>query len=102
MEVRLNKRQKIKQLLNKLGISADLTFNKLFKPAISKKILLHYFDELESKRSSLVEYKVKNDKTLLVDLVLNNSDLNIKQKLTKFLAEIGNDDERVINITVEI
>jgi len=35
MEVRLNKRQKIKQSFNKLGISADLTFKKLFKPAIS-------------------------------------------------------------------
>lgn len=84
MEVRLNKRQKIKQFFSKLGISSDLTFKKLFKPAISKKILLHYFDELESKRSALVDYKTKNDKTLLVDLVVNNSDLGIKQILQLF------------------
>lgn len=32
MEVRLNKRQKIKQLFEKLNIKNDLTFKKLFKP----------------------------------------------------------------------
>ena len=50
MEVRLNKRQKIKQLFKTLGIKSDLTLKKLFKPAIAKKVLLHYLDELESKR----------------------------------------------------
>ncbi len=33
MEVRLNKRQKIKQLFNKLGIKSDLSFKSLFKAA---------------------------------------------------------------------
>jgi hypothetical protein len=37
MEVRLNKRQKIKQLFKTLGIEADLTFQKLFKPASSSR-----------------------------------------------------------------
>jgi len=85
MEVRLNKRQKIKQLFNKLGISANLTFKKLFKPAISKKVLLHYFDGLESKRSTLVDYKAKNEKTLLVDLILNNPIL-ASDKFCNYLA----------------
>ena len=40
MEVRLNKRQKMKQLFAKLGIKADLIFKKLFKPAISKKSIV--------------------------------------------------------------
>lgn len=42
MEVRLNKRQKIKSLFKTLDIKSDLTLKSLFKPAISRKILLHY------------------------------------------------------------
>ena len=62
MEVRLNKRDKIKQLFKTLGIKAELIFKKLFKPAISRTILLHYLDELESKRPMLLDYKARNDK----------------------------------------
>ncbi len=81
MEVRLNRRQKIKQLLSKLGIAGRLTFKKLFKPAISKKVLLHYLDELESKRPPLLDYKASNAKALLVDLVFSNPMLGPKQIL---------------------
>lgn len=76
MEVRLNKRQKIKQLFNALGIKSDLSFKSIFKPAISRKILLHYIDELDSKRSPLLDYKPVNDKALLVALIINNPDLS--------------------------
>lgn len=89
MEVRLNKRQKIKQLFNKLGIKSDLSFKSLFKPATAKKILLHYLDELESKRPPLLNYRADNplrqgyaghdDKALLADLILNNPDLGSKR-----------------------
>lgn len=72
MEVRLNKRQKMKQLFAKLGIKADLTFKKLFKPNFAKKILLHYIDELERKRPALLDYKPANDRALLADLIFNN------------------------------
>ncbi len=84
MEVRLNKRQKIKQLFKKLGVKSNLTFKKLFKPAISKKVLLHYLDELEGKRSILPDYKPTNDKALLASLVLNNPELKPKQILQMF------------------
>lgn len=84
MEVRLNKRQKIKQLFAKLGIKSDLTFNNLFKPATAKKVLLHYLDELESKRPILLDYKAKNDEALLVALNINNPELGPKQILQMF------------------
>ncbi len=84
MEVRLNKRQKIKQLFKTLNIKADLTFKKLFKPAISKKVLLHYLDELESKRPALLDFDITKDKTLLVDLIFNNPNLGPKQILQMF------------------
>lgn len=84
MEVRLNKRQKIKALLKTLDIKSDLSFKSLFKPAISRKILLHYIDEFESKRSSLLDYKPANDKALLAALIMNNPELSTTKILQMF------------------
>jgi hypothetical protein len=84
MEVRLNKRIKIKQLFKMLRIKAELTFKKLFKPAISKKVLIHYLDELESKRPLLLDYKVSSSKALLADLIMNNPDMSPKQIMQLF------------------
>ncbi len=94
MEVRLNKRQKMKQLFAKLGIKAELTFNKLFKPAIAKTVLLHYLEELERRRPALLsfsdvgpvllDYQQSNDKAFLAELVVNNPDLTLKQTMQLF------------------
>ena len=84
MEVRLNKRNKMKHVFKTIGVKTDLTFKKLFKPSIAKKVLLHYLDELESKRPILLDYKAKSDKQLLVDLVFNNPHLAPKQILQLF------------------
>ncbi|HZW60654.1 MAG TPA: hypothetical protein VFF04_00330 [Candidatus Babeliales bacterium] len=81
MEVRLNKRQKMRHLFKKLGIAQNLTFKKLFKPAISKKILLHYMDQLQSRRPLLLDYNPKNSKAFLADLIFNNPTMNHKQIL---------------------
>lgn len=85
MEVRLNKRQKIKQLFNKLGIKSDLSFKSLFKAANVKKILLHYLDEIENKRPTLLDFKASTlfhqgferqaDKALIAALLFNNPDI---------------------------
>ncbi len=79
MEVRLNKRAKMKQLFKKLDIATDLTFKKLFKPAISKKILTHYLEELESKCPLLLDYKPSSPQGLLADLMFNNPDMTLKK-----------------------
>jgi len=84
MEVRLNKRQKIKQLFKKLNIKADLVFKKLFKPAISKKVLLHYLDKLESRWPTLIDYKTHNDKALLAELIFANPTLGPKKILQMY------------------
>ena len=84
MEVRLNKRAKMKQLFAKLGIKADLTFKKLFKPAISKAVLCHYINELEKRRSPLLDLKIIDDKALLADLIVNNPDMSPKQIMQVF------------------
>ena len=85
MEVRLNKRQKIKQLFNALNIKSNYTFKKLFKPAISKKILLHYIDELERMRPAWLDHKADNDKQLLALLLLNNPTMSAK-KITRMFG----------------
>jgi hypothetical protein len=84
MEVRLNKRQKIKQIFAKLNIKADFTFKKLFKPAISRKVLLHYLDELSHKRLALLDYKAHSDHALLTTLTLNNLHLSPKRIIQLF------------------
>ena len=84
MEVRLNTRKKIKQLFKSLEIKSELTLKKLFKPAIAKKVLLYYLDELESKRPLLLDYKPAHEKALLADLVLNNPELSPTKILQLF------------------
>lgn len=81
MEVRLNKRAKIKQLFKMLGINADLTFKKLFKPAIAKKVLLYYLDELERNRSPLLNVKISDDKKFLSQLSFDNPAITPKQAM---------------------
>ena len=84
MEVRLNKREMIKRLLKKLNIKSNLTFKSLFKPAIAKKVLLHYLHEIERNRLPLLDFKAKNDQVLLATLCINNPQLNSKQILQMF------------------
>ena len=81
MEVRLNKRAKIKQLFKTLKIPADLTFKKLFKPSIAKKVLLYYLDELERNRSPLLNCKAIDDKTFLAQLSFDNPSITPKQAM---------------------
>ncbi len=79
MEVRLNKRAKIAQLFEQLGIRAKLTFSGLFKTSIAKKVLLYYLGELERLRSPLLDYRAKSDKELLAMLAAHNPELSAKK-----------------------
>lgn len=78
IEAQLNKRQKIKQLFQTLGIKSDLTLKNIFKPATSKKVLLYYLDEIERRRPVLLDYKA-SDKALLAALFVHNPDMKQKQ-----------------------
>lgn len=81
IEVRLNKRQKIGQLFRTLGIKSDLTYKNLFSQSVSQQVLLHYLDELESKRLPLFDYKPNSPKTLLADLIIKNPNFGLKRTL---------------------
>lgn len=84
MEVRLNKRPKIKQLFRSLGINSDLSFKALFNPSISKRVLMYYLDELEQQRPPLLDFVANNDKALLTTLIFNNPELGPRQILQLF------------------
>lgn len=84
MEVRLNQRQKMRKLFNNLDIDAELTFQSLFSSKISQKILLHYLNEVESKRPRLLDLKTGNPKALLAELIINNPKLGPLKTLQVF------------------
>ncbi len=84
MEVRLNSRQKIKQLFSSLDIEANLTFQNLFATSISQKILRHYISELERQRPQILDYQVTSSKALLVDIIINNPKLGTLKTLQLF------------------
>lgn len=65
MEVRLNKRDKIKRLFKDLDIQTELHFKSLFSKSISKKVLLYYFEKIRSNYPSVISLKLSNEKLLM-------------------------------------
>lgn len=84
MEVRINKRQKMRQLFNTLKIEKELVFQNLFTQSISQRVLLHYLSELERQRPKLLDYKKTNANSLLADLIINNPDIGVKRIIQLF------------------
>lgn len=84
MEVRLNSRQKMKQLFKTLKIEKELTFQSLFSSNISQQVLLHYLSEMEKQRPKLLDYRASDPKALLADLIINNPKLGTKRTIQLF------------------
>lgn len=84
MEIRINKRHKIKQLFKVLKIEKELTFQNLFSSNISQNVLLYYLNELEKQRPKLLDYKTSCSKALLADLIINNPNLGVKRTIQLF------------------
>lgn len=84
MEVRIGKRQKIRQIIKSVGIETEPTFKTLFSSGLSQKILLSYLHELESRRPPLQDYHSNKPKELLADLIVNNPSLGLKRTLQLF------------------
>ncbi len=59
MEARLGNRRKIKSLLQKLGIGAELEFAALFNQGVAKKVLLHFWDAIKQDMPLLVLSRFK-------------------------------------------
>lgn len=94
IEIRLNKRQKIRQILDKIDANAEPTFDNIFSQDIAKKVLLYYIREIEEAYPPLLMYEYKSLKQTMQRIKLNNPKLNPNQilALTAFrglLEEIG-------------
>jgi len=94
MEIRLNKRAKIRQILKKIGKEIEPTFINIFKQDTAQKVLLHFIDEIEESYPPLLTYRYKGLKKCIEELMIANPKLKPTQalELTAFrglLEEMG-------------
>jgi hypothetical protein len=88
MEVRLNRRQKLRQVLKKVGIEIEPTFQALFRREIAQIVLLHYMDEIERSYPPILLCDYKDAKTFLSNLLINRGKTG-KTGLRKALQMLG-------------
>lgn len=81
MEVRLNKRQKIKQILKKIGINTEVIFTNLFSQEMSKLVLSHYLEEIEKNYPPLLAYQYETPKSLFTSLLTANPKITLSTAL---------------------
>ncbi|PJA41216.1 hypothetical protein CO178_00695 [candidate division WWE3 bacterium CG_4_9_14_3_um_filter_34_6] len=94
MEVRLNTRQKIRSVLKEICVKVEPTFNNLFSQNLSKKILLHYLNEVEAGYPPILRYQNNSPAKAFDELLIANPHLNPNQALKllglqRILNEIG-------------
>jgi len=94
MEIRLNRRQKINQILKKIGKEVEPTFTNIFNQDTAKRVLLHYINEVEEAYPPLLTYQYDSPKKFFERLLVANPKIKPTQalELTAFRAlldEIG-------------
>jgi hypothetical protein len=85
MEVRLGSRQKLRQILSKIGLDIDPTFSAVFKQEVAQKVLLHYLKEVEDNYPPLLNYHYNNPKQFFSDFLISNPKTKLSSAL-KYLA----------------
>jgi hypothetical protein len=85
VEIRLNKRQKISQILKKIGKEVEPTFTNIFSQDTAKKVLLHYISEIEEAYPPLLAYQYDSPKKFFTGFLTANP----KIKLTPILKMLG-------------
>lgn len=81
MEVRLNKKQKLIQILKKIGINEQPTFKLLFNKNTAQMVLIHYLEEIEAGYPSLLAYTANDPKSFLTDFMLQNPQAGLRKAL---------------------
>jgi len=94
MEVRLNQRQKIRQILNKIGLKTELNFKNLFSKEIAKSVLLYHLDQIEDEYPKPLYFNPKSAKDFISQFIIDNPTVKIKDPFTAYgfyqaLDEIG-------------
>jgi len=85
MEVRLGSRQKLRQILSKIGLDIEPTFSVVFKQEVAQKVLLHYLKEVEDNYPPLLNYQYNNPKQFFSDFLISNPKTKLSSAL-KYLA----------------
>jgi hypothetical protein len=81
MEIRLNTRRKLRQVLKGIGITSDPTFEALFKREIACKVLLHYMDEIVRRYPPILVYDCKDPERFLSDFMIRNPKVGLGKAL---------------------
>ena len=85
IEIRLNKRQKIRQILKKIDKELEPTFINIFNQDTAKKVLLYYINEIEEAYPPLLTYQYSSPKKFFTGFLATNP----KVKLTPALKMLG-------------
>lgn len=85
MEVRLNRRQKIRAVLKDLSFEGDPTFHTLYNQDLSQKVLLSYMSAIENGYPSLLHYQRKSSQRFLSDFLMSNPET----KMDKAIKALG-------------
>lgn len=94
VEIRLNRRPKINQILKKTGRAIEPTFINIFSQETAKTVLLYYIKEIEEAYPPLLIYQYDSPKKFFENLLMANPEIKPTQalELTAFRAlldEIG-------------
>lgn len=85
VEIRLNKRQKINQILKKIDKAVEPTFVNIFNQGTAKKVLLYYISEIEEACPPLLTYQYDSPKKFFSGFIRTNP----MTKLTQALKMLG-------------
>lgn len=87
LEMRMNKRQKIKRGLLMAGyFKMDLKLNNLFKQEIARKVCLVHLIDVMDKIPPLLRVNESRDDLLLADLMINNPKVSVERLLASLEA----------------
>lgn len=87
MEVRLNKKAKVKRMVRKVDPLADLTFQGLFNQELAQKVLLLYWNEIKL-QSQMMSTTTKNTVEIL-ELILNTDSKITSTKALKLAGALS-------------
>jgi hypothetical protein len=78
LEIRLNKRQVMKSLFKKLGIAAELEFERLFSSQISKAVLNHFYSQIMAEIRMVELLKIDTTKPIELAEAISKDNPSIK------------------------
>lgn len=80
MEIRLNRKQKLIQILKKIGIKEEPTLKSLFHREISQSVLMFYLNEIEIGYPKITYFK-HQPKDFILDFIMHNPKAGYKKTL---------------------